>query len=102
MRSGFQVSWQVYTLMGRRGPRSTLAQGRLRASLGEVIGLILSEANPSPRPPPRSGEGEKDDPSPQPPPRSGEGETDDPSPRPPPRSGEGETECSLLLPCEGR
>ncbi len=34
--------------------------------------------NPSPRPPPRSGEGEKDNPSPPPPPRSGEGEKEGP------------------------
>jgi glycosyltransferase involved in cell wall biosynthesis len=37
--------------------------------------------NPSPQPPPRSGEGEPD-PSPQPPPRSGEGEPDSNSPPP--------------------
>ncbi len=72
--------------------------------------------NPSPRPPPRSGEGEssllaspgrdgigRSNPSPRPPPRSGEGENfllaspgrdeigrSNASPRPPPRSGEGE------------
>ena len=48
--------------------------------------------NPSPQPPPRSGEGEQaKNPSPQPPPRNGEGEqAKNPSPQPPPRNGEGE------------
>src|SRR5262245_2931361 len=36
--------------------------------------------HPSPRPPPRSGEGEQGNPTPRPPPRSGEGEQGNPSP----------------------
>src|SRR5262245_9384608 len=61
MRSGFQVSWQVYTLMGSSGPRSTLAQGRAGALFGEVIGVGISGQNPSPPPPhPEAERGEED------------------------------------------
>jgi hypothetical protein len=73
-----------------------LLYGRPATEREEELGLaFLAEAgrkNPSPQPPPRSGEGEKaKNPSPQPPPRSGEGEkAKNPSPQPPPRSGEGE------------
>ncbi len=61
--------------------------------------------NPSPQPPPRSGEGEKaKNPSPHPPPRSGEGEKAmNPTPQPPPRSGEGEKNAAgSLLFASGR
>ncbi len=56
-------------------------------------------SNPSPQPPPRSGEGEEGNPSPQPPPRSGEGEPErkNPSPLPPPPSGEGGPEALFAV-----
>ncbi len=74
-----------------------LLYGRPATRWEEELGLaFLADAgrkSPSPQPPPRSGEGEKDNPSPRPPPRSGEGEeAKNPSPQPPPRSGEGEPE----------
>jgi acyl transferase domain-containing protein/NADPH:quinone reductase-like Zn-dependent oxidoreductase/short-subunit dehydrogenase len=60
---GREVSFQVFSCPeGDEGETWTLhAEGRV---------------NPTPQPPPRSGEGESEDPTPQPPPRSGEGEQD--------------------------
>jgi methionyl-tRNA formyltransferase len=58
----------AYTFWHRAG------QPSLRLIIHRATSRV--ESNPSPQPPPRSGEGENDkNPSPQPPPRSGEGET---------------------------
>src|SRR5438093_9315183 len=48
--------------------------GQARSPAQVLAAVRTMRANPSPPPPPRSGEGEQDNPSPPPPPQSGEGE----------------------------